>query len=205
MSITADEQQRLKNIFEGAPSMTDEELLSAWDAASRDAAACGESDFNFARETYYEREAARRFGLGEHLKALEAFTKNARQPVNPTASGSIEDKLTALRAQYGDDVVAELLVAAIQSPGVVTIARERLRQIDALGHDAAHDDEHVAGEIAAAAGAYIAKANGHSPEIVREMYPWDDFPGSTDRLDSLGKAGALTAAEMDRLVRASGA
>jgi hypothetical protein len=96
--------------------------------------------------------------------------------------------------------------------GVERIADERLRQIMTEGYSAEHDDGHIHGELAMAAACYAA------PERLYEMReafcdPWpfdeeDDKRQPPDRRTSpearirlLEKAGALIAAEIDRLLR----
>lgn len=78
--------------------------------------------------------------------------------------------------------------------GAVRIFNERIRQVNAEGYTPEHDDEHDTGELLAAAIAYIN-------EDPRE-WPWDGEPKlKGDRLSDLTKAGALVAAEIDRLIR----
>jgi len=74
------------------------------------------------------------------------------------------------------------------------IAYERTRQISAKGYDNAHDDEHKNGEILEAAVAYI--------ECDEELWPWAPGEFRPGRyLQNLVRAGALIAAEIDRLGR----
>lgn len=85
--------------------------------------------------------------------------------------------------------------------GIEAIAAERRRQIDAEGWTAEHDDQHANGEIAVAAGCYaftsaIGKVN------LPVMWPWDlKWWKPKDRRADLVRAGALIAAEIDRLDR----
>jgi hypothetical protein len=106
--------------------------------------------------------------------------------------------------------------------GAERIAAERYRQIKIEGWGAAHDAEHVDGELALAAVCYAAPV----PLYVKDETPngaiefsdpwtrgWDKRPvddmGSprpppvTERIRMLEKAGALIAAEIDRLLRAA--
>ena len=78
--------------------------------------------------------------------------------------------------------------------GAALIAAERQRQINAEGYDPSHDDAHNDDSLAIAAVAYALSAP--------DWWPWgtESFkPG--DRLRELAKAGALIAAEIDRLQR----
>ena len=111
---------------------------------------------------------------------------------------------------------------AIDAPetanGVGLIAWERLRQQTAEGWTPEHDDiEHQAGELASAAVAY-ALAPGSAQRMepngdprVPDAWPWDPewwkpkwTPAASrdGRIRELVKAGALIAAEIDRLQRA---
>ena len=98
--------------------------------------------------------------------------------------------------------------------GVDLIATERLRQISEEGWLPDHDDGHFKGELAEAAAcyAYVKKApfrtdrtNGDGRLVaVPFRWPWDGSwwkPCPDDRVRELTKAGALIAAEIDRLLR----
>lgn len=76
--------------------------------------------------------------------------------------------------------------------GVERIAAERERQRQQWGD--AHDDQHDQCELAQAASAYLGND---------DSWPWaDDFKPSLHPVRDLEKAGALIAAELDRLSRA---
>lgn len=109
--------------------------------------------------------------------------------------------------------------------GIDLIARERERQVSTEGWTPAHDDTHTHDELAWAAVCYAA------PQSVRALldvpvpcgcreagclcfmktklswidpWPWDakwDKRESHDRIKALTIAGALIAAEIDRLIR----
>lgn len=101
--------------------------------------------------------------------------------------------------------------------GVELIANERKRQIAAEGWSAVHDGQHAGGELADAAGCYavIAAIEARGPltadhsERITEGYdsaltwPWEpeDFKTQGGPIRNLVKAGALIAAEIDRLQR----
>ena len=96
--------------------------------------------------------------------------------------------------------------------GMSLIMEERHRQITTEGYDAAHDDNHLAGELAEAAATYALpnalrfKYSGQKmvPGVsIPGMWPWPDKwnPGPT-RIHELAKAGALIAAEIDCILRA---
>ena len=118
-----------------------------------------------------------------------------------------------------EEIKASNLVTAQASVGVALIADERRRQIEREGWSASHDDEHNRDELALAAATYALppKMRGkkslgmwqpsRSPAwemIVPTLWPWEyDWwkPEPNDRVRELVKAGALIAAEIDRLRR----
>jgi hypothetical protein len=89
--------------------------------------------------------------------------------------------------------------------GIELIAEERQRQISVEGWTPEHDNKHENGEMAGAAAAYALESTGRNfDEQIAVVWPWDDEwwkPG--DRIRDLVKAGALIAAEIDRLQRVS--
>jgi hypothetical protein len=98
------------------------------------------------------------------------------------------------------------------SEGAMRIEQERRRQILEEGFTAAHDEEHVFGELSGAASCYARTA---SRQIGSELYRaevsappcqewrWSHewWKPSEDPIRNLEKAGALIAAEIDRLLR----
>lgn len=99
----------------------------------------------------------------------------------------------------------EIMEAARHAPasrdgedGVTLIAAERARQVSKEGWDSGHDDEHDDGSIAKAAACYALGSNLHWPW----SFEWWK-PTPNDRRRELVKAGALIAAEIDRLNRAA--
>lgn len=94
----------------------------------------------------------------------------------------------------------------LQKDGIDLIAAERRRQISVEGWTPEHDDRHYTGELANAAACY-AMTRRHLMEIVC-MWPfeashWKPATHADDRIRDLEKAGALIAAEIDRLLRKS--
>jgi hypothetical protein len=99
--------------------------------------------------------------------------------------------------------------------GLELIAEERARQISVEGWTPEHDDEHVNRELALAGAAYaLVYANHITPAL--DAWPWksegvnsignreiayESWNPSGDPLRELAKAGALIAAEIDRLQR----
>ena len=110
--------------------------------------------------------------------------------------------------------------------GIERIAAERQRQIDDEGWTAEHDDAHIHFELTDAAGCYAEQATwlgchfryGITPELWPELWApewWKPSPRGDgrfgesspiikpqDSIRMLEKAGALIAAEIDRLERA---
>ncbi len=96
--------------------------------------------------------------------------------------------------------------------GIELIAAERQRQIEVEGYAPEHDDTHVKGEIAQAASVMASLAafqseHGHlttgKKYTSEKHWPWQSqtFKPSDDAIRNLAKAGALIAAEIDRLKR----
>lgn len=92
--------------------------------------------------------------------------------------------------------------------GIELIAEERERQISSEGWTHEHDDEHTDGEIADAAACYAmteaVRELVDDRETIRDMvWPasWVFKPSPDNRVRELVKAGALIAAEIDRLNR----
>lgn len=92
--------------------------------------------------------------------------------------------------------------------GVELIAAERKRQIEKEGWDASHDDKHTDQQIAYAAVCYALPVVSRPRHVLR-FWPWDwkfwkPWEGGRQpegRIRELVKAGALIAAEIDRLQR----
>jgi hypothetical protein len=106
--------------------------------------------------------------------------------------------------------------------GVERIAAERQRQVTEEGWTPEHDDSHRGGAMAFAAACYAAPTDvfsvirglAQSGFRVESLWPWDrkwdkrsarpasSMPKDIDgRIRDLEKAGALCAAEIDRLQR----
>lgn len=92
--------------------------------------------------------------------------------------------------------------------GVELIRAERYRQQDKEGWTPEHDDQHINGELRDAAIAYAMVCNdeGAGECAAQDIFPGDWGEGgwwkpSDDPIRNLVKAGALIAAEIDRLQR----
>ncbi|MBK4737861.1 hypothetical protein [Noviherbaspirillum pedocola] len=77
-----------------------------------------------------------------------------------------------------------------------------------MGYDASHDDQHAAGELAAAAACFaLGSAKVTLPGIDQPVQQWpaewpQDLLARNTRMRQLVIAGALIAAEIERLQRA---
>lgn len=111
--------------------------------------------------------------------------------------------------------------------GIELIAAERKRQMEEKGYSPAHDDQHVNGELSLVAALLASpellyrKETGNGGSRYSDPWPetwdrrWDKRPyhdktgrpnhdvniGTRERVRQLEKAGALIAAEIDRLLR----
>ncbi len=88
------------------------------------------------------------------------------------------------------------------------IFAERMRQIHEENWTLDHDDGHKAGELSRAAASYAAAGSsavrGHETGAIPPVsWPWHKMAWhpSNDPIKNLVKAGALIAAEIDRLER----
>jgi hypothetical protein len=87
--------------------------------------------------------------------------------------------------------------------GIELIAEERQRQIEKEGWTADHDINHTGEELAFAAACYVTP-NDYRDLVdgIPNIWPFEDAwwkPKPHDRVRELIKAGALIAAEIDRL------
>ena len=99
--------------------------------------------------------------------------------------------------------VAERL-EQLETPALLGIAAKRMRQILVEGFDAAHDDQHDRGELALAAACYaLATTDCTDKSLVHEsLWPFErKWWKPKGRRHNLEVAGALLAAELDRLQR----
>lgn len=93
--------------------------------------------------------------------------------------------------------------------GVELIAEERKRQIEKEGWTPEHDVQHHTGDLAHAAAAYASaelyrSTTSEGYDNMPHIWPFERKwwkPTPDDRIRELQKAGALIAAEIDRLQR----
>lgn len=104
-----------------------------------------------------------------------------------------------------EEISRDLVVPTL---GVMRIAQERHRQIKAEGWTPEHDDDHTDEQLRWAAACYLLTGRFTIAEedFGDRCWPWVDGwkPGmrDDDPVRNLVKAGALIAAEIDRLERA---
>lgn len=103
----------------------------------------------------------------------------------------------------------------VSADGIGLIQQERFRQVNVEGWTSKHDDAHARGEMMSAAMDYVAECKrilrGHDVSIQEENtgipwgWPWEAswWKPSPHPIRNLVKAGALIAAEIDRLQRAN--
>ena len=100
------------------------------------------------------------------------------------------------------DIFEQTYEQADNKNGIDLIRKERDRQINDEGFDEKHDSRNLPNELAIAASCYCLP-HGQREFRVREQWPfayewWKPTP--EDRVKELTKAGALIAAEIDRLL-----
>jgi hypothetical protein len=129
----------------------------------------------------------------------------------------LEDASRTFRALHGDtegvfreavQKIRENLIDDSEglrpSPGVELIAAERERQVKEEGRDFECDDSYTNGELSLAASMYAMPQRKRRLDILRWLWPWHLVwwkPSPDNRIRELAKAGALIAAEIDRLKR----
>lgn len=141
-----------------------------------------------SHETFPRDEAAER--AIRYLRSLSAGPESERAMIVPQD----DDSLIWSQAQ----------VLSTGQQGCDLIRQERKRQIDDEGYSVAHDDLHTDGELARAAQAYLMVYNGSIYGQALAEWPWDQDgfnPNDNQPVHDLIRAGALIAAEIDRLER----
>lgn len=87
--------------------------------------------------------------------------------------------------------------------GIQLIAEERQRQTEQEGYSAEHDDQHTKHELAKAAICYAMPPKLRPVLGARGFWPFElETYKPQNRIRDLQRAGALIAAELDRLLRA---
>lgn len=151
----------------------------------------------------------------EQMEVKELIV-DLRAKLNAT-QGQLERRNIEIGAllKQTNDVIAErdkalAYIANLQKlssmDGVERIKQERQRQINQEGWTAEYDSKHISDELAYAAICY-ALPSDYRAEALQTFWHWWQFteikwwkPTPDDRIRELTKAGALIAAEIDRLI-----
>lgn len=134
-----------------------------------------------------------------HARLIATTPEKDRQWLKSVAE-TVKEKVRA------DDAERDLAVIKLALRGVLPIAKERTRQITEEGWSREHDDGHTAAEMARAAAVYALLAAGYGKDdpILLGLWPkaWFDAYNPKGTMSNLVRAGALIAAEIDRIERA---
>lgn len=145
-------------------------------------------------------------GKGDELAALESEADHLRKELasaRNTDNIRIKADLKAAREALGlREKEVKALCKIFNRDGATAIMGERYRQTMQEGWTHDHDDQHTEGELALAATAYLRVDRGGLSYC--NFWPWDNswWKPSHNQKRNLEKAGALIAAEWDRLDRA---
>jgi hypothetical protein len=137
----------------------------------------------------------------EQLLKLNLSVADQLNPEYAEAIGHLDYLLSRVKGRGAGD-------------GISIIAAERRRQLETEDWTPEHDDEHIKGELAQAAACYAWPPM--RPIEVKKAWPWQPWEWKPElfsidasederratRIQVLAKAGALIAAEIDRLHRA---
>ena len=143
-------------------------------------------------------------GFPMYCHDIKQFADNVGNPKLPE-QGKAEHNAVA-DARWNKTSYEFLHKYSVQS-GAFKIAAERQRQIEVEGWTPEHDAEHKNGELSLAARCYAQTAQaqicGWSSGAPERTWPWSNkwWKPSDDPIRNLVKAGALIAAEIDRLQR----
>jgi hypothetical protein len=182
-------------------------------------------DETLIREIIAELDRARAKFPGDNVTTLamaeeagELATAVFEEPRAAVRKEAIQTAVMAMRVVLDGDATLRLwramrgldpLTEGEHLSGAESIALERHRQVTKEGWTPAHDDGHDEGELAFAAACYALEANAGSnlfdrsrQDALRELWPFNaHWWKPKDRRSDLVRAGALIAAEIDRLDR----
>lgn len=137
--------------------------------------------------------------MSDRLKLNEGDLERIVEILNRHDAGDLglQGVAEEIFAAFGDEQ------HAAQQSGVGFIAAERRRQISVEGWTPEHDDAHADGSLPLAAACYaVAAENYYGLRQPPPLWPWArKWWKPADRIRNLEKAGALIAAEIDRLLR----
>ena len=131
--------------------------------------------------------------------AAMAYGRGNREPhvMKLVEAGIAREKAASQKRKLNRDM-AKLTVDS----GSQLIAAERQRQIDEEGWTKEHDAQHTHGSLAGAAISYILFNYPTIHHLTKNFWPWEWVlfkPDPQDTVRNLAKAGALIAAEIDRI------
>lgn len=141
----------------------------------------------------------------EKVNMLDSIVEQARElsaASKPAPAGNDVEGYILVPCQ----LMEQMLKTAAKRDGVSLIATERKRQVEQERWTPEHDDEHSDEELARAATCYVMPWADRETTYPPKMWPWDKSwwkPSPLARVRELVKAGALIAAEIDRLQRAA--
>lgn len=160
----------------------------------------------------YQRRARQHHVTEQDLHAALGLTADERvhgvawDPVRCSVRIVVESPRAELVPPDAEPLVEPLEAPLVFGSGVHMIAVERHRQVEVEGYHPGHDAEHEADALALAGACYA------TPEDLREfvdgdprreptLWPFEGGwkPSTHDRARELTKAGALIAAELDRI------
>ncbi|MDX2110598.1 MAG: hypothetical protein SFY80_10195 [Verrucomicrobiota bacterium] len=144
-----------------------------------------------------------------------AFIKDENEPIPHTTLTAAKSSAEECYGKWLVQVGVEQCRRALESiyPGVKAISDERVRQVSHEGWTSEDDDRRTYGQLASAAITYIQahlvvlhyKPEAQPQELIEQMatfWPFDEeWFKPTSPIRNLEKAGALIAAEIDRLKR----
>lgn len=138
----------------------------------------------------------------------ETATALFEEPRAAVRKEAIQTAVMAIRLILDGDATLRLwralkgldtLIEGERLDGAASIAMERQRQISKEGWTAEHDDTYRSGELASAAACYLTWP---FRETVPDTWPWEAaWWKPKNRRADLVRAGALIAAEIDRIDR----
>lgn len=147
-------------------------------------------------------------------EAGELCTSVFEEPRSAVRKEAVQTAVMAMRVVLDGDATVRLwramqgldpLVAGETLSGAEMIAVERARQVHEEGWTEDHDDDHRNGELARAAVTYCLTAHPRGLDDLSEaarFWPFDgDWLKPRSKIEDLVRAGALIAAEIDRLNR----
>lgn len=135
-------------------------------------------------------------------------TKPNMVPVHDAYSALKSKEYSSSAPKYSDDAMKSVMdmYDPLLHGGVGLIAMERQRQINVERYTSGNDDHYKNADLAEAAICYAENAVKSSQGIATSyprLWPWDaEFWKPSTPIRDLVKAGALIAAEIDRLMRA---